>query len=125
MSSNTEDTIEPIEMAPPAPQPKRTESSSHLKVPRRGDEDLSTHREGGRPPCNNGSDHEPFGTREGEYKSEWVLTDLVKSLLRTVEEQKEEHANQLGTLTKTFSQQIETLKAQSLGNDGEDRDPVV
>jgi hypothetical protein len=41
-----------------------------------------------------------------------VLTDLVKSLLRAMEEQKEEHANQLETLTKTFTQQIEMLKAQ-------------
>lgn len=30
-----------------------------------------------------------------------VLTDLVKSLLKTMEERKEEHANQLETLTKT------------------------
>jgi hypothetical protein len=41
-----------------------------------------------------------------------VLTDLVKSLLKAMEEQKEEHAHQLETLTKTFTQQIETLKAQ-------------
>jgi hypothetical protein len=59
-----------------------------------------------------------------------MLTDLVKSLLRTMEEQKEqhanhletltktfakqkvEHANQLETLTKTFTQQIEALKAE-------------
>ncbi|EIC06671.1 hypothetical protein OR221_3247, partial [Microbacterium laevaniformans OR221] len=32
-----------------------------------------------------------------------VLTDLVKSLVRAMEEQKEEHANQLETLTKTFT----------------------
>ncbi|KAG4427632.1 hypothetical protein IFR05_016886, partial [Cadophora sp. M221] len=41
-----------------------------------------------------------------------VLTDLAKSLLSVMEEQKEEHANQLETLTKTFTEQIEMLKAQ-------------
>jgi len=41
-----------------------------------------------------------------------VLTDLVKSLMRVMEEQKEEHANQLETLTKTLTQQIEMLKTQ-------------
>ena len=41
-----------------------------------------------------------------------MLTDLVKLLLRTIEEQKEEHANQLEALMKTFTQQIEMLKAQ-------------
>ena len=38
--------------------------------------------------------------------------DLVKSLLKTVEEQKEQHANQLGTLTKTLTHQMETLKTE-------------
>jgi uncharacterized protein YicC (UPF0701 family) len=41
-----------------------------------------------------------------------ALTDLVKSLLRAMEEQKEDHGNQLETLMKIFTQQIETLKAQ-------------
>jgi hypothetical protein len=41
-----------------------------------------------------------------------VLTDLVKSLLRTVEEQKEEHVTQIKTLTRTFTEQIEALKAE-------------
>jgi hypothetical protein len=41
-----------------------------------------------------------------------VLTNLVKSLLRTVEEQKEEHVTQIKTLTRTFTKQIEALKAE-------------
>jgi hypothetical protein len=32
-----------------------------------------------------------------------VLTDFVKSLVRTIEEQKEKHEKQLETLTKTFT----------------------
>jgi hypothetical protein len=35
-----------------------------------------------------------------------VLTDLATSLLRAMEEQKREHANQIETLTRTFTQQI-------------------
>jgi hypothetical protein len=41
-----------------------------------------------------------------------VLTDLVKSLLRTVEELKEEHVTHTKTLTRTFTEQIEALKAE-------------
>jgi hypothetical protein len=44
-----------------------------------------------------------------------ALTDIVKSLLRMIEKQKAEHAKfayQLETLTETFNQQIEMLKAQ-------------
>lgn len=41
-----------------------------------------------------------------------VLTDLVKSQGRIMEEQKEEHATQLDTFTKNFTQRIVTLKGQ-------------
>ena len=48
-----------------------------------------------------------------------VLTDLVKALVEAMEGQtsameelKKEHANQIKVLTRTFTQQIEMLKAQ-------------
>lgn len=44
-----------------------------------------------------------------------LLTDLVKSVLKTMEEQKEEHTDHLETLMMTFTQQIVTLKAQFTG----------
>lgn len=48
-----------------------------------------------------------------------MLTDLAKSLLKTMEGQtsamdelKKEHANQMEAMTRTFTEQIETLKAE-------------
>ncbi len=40
-----------------------------------------------------------------------VLTDLVQSLLRAIEEQKKEHVTQ----TEVLTQQIEALKAEVTG----------
>jgi hypothetical protein len=41
-----------------------------------------------------------------------MLTQLVTSLLKAIEEQKQEHAGQMETLTKTFTRQINVLKAE-------------
>jgi hypothetical protein len=41
-----------------------------------------------------------------------VLTNLVKLLLRIIEEQKEEYIMQIKSLTRTFTKQIEALKAE-------------
>ena len=113
-SSDVEDTIEVIE-APAAPQAKRPEVSSHLKERIVATKVKALTAKAGERPATiaatlNHSTHEKaMSTANAQIK---VLTDLVKSLLRAMEEQKEEHANQLETLTKTFTQQIEMLKAQ-------------
>jgi hypothetical protein len=113
-SSDVEDTIEVIE-APAAPQAKRPEVSSHLKERIVATKVKALTAKAGERPATiaatlNHSTHEKaMSTANAQIK---VLTDLVKSLLRAMEEQKEEHAYQLETLTKTFTQQIEMLKAQ-------------
>lgn len=113
-SSDVEDTIEVIE-APAAPQAKRSEVSSHLKERIVATKVKALTAKAGERPATmaatlNHSTHEKaMSTANAQVK---VLTDLVKSLLRVMEEQKEEHANQLETLTKTFTEQIEMLKAQ-------------
>ncbi|PMD33650.1 hypothetical protein L207DRAFT_517696 [Hyaloscypha variabilis F] len=113
-SSDIEDTIKVIEV-PAAPQAKRPEVSSHLKERIVATKVKALTTKAGERPATiaatpNHSTHEKAtSTANAQVK---VLTDLVKSLLRAMEEQKEEHANQLKTLTKTFTQQIEMLKAQ-------------
>jgi ABC-type Zn uptake system ZnuABC Zn-binding protein ZnuA len=118
VSSDREDTIEVIEKAPAAPRSKRTEISSHPKERIVATKVKALTAKAGERPTTmaatpNHSAHEKaMPTANTQIK---VLTDLVKSLLRTMEEQKEEHAYQLEALTKTFTQQIETLKAQVTG----------
>ena len=118
MSSDIEDTIEVVEMAPAAPKSKRTEISLHLKERVVATKVKAlTAKAGERPAAmaatSNQLAHEKANASASAQIK--VLTDLVKSLLKTMEEQKEEHANQLEMLTKTFTQQIETLKAQVTG----------
>ena len=111
----TEDTIETVETPPAAPQPKRTAIDAHPtdRIVATRLRALST-KAGERPAPtaaapSQGAAEKATPTTNMQIK---VLTDLVKSLLKAMEEQKEEHANQIKTLTKTFTQQIETLKAQ-------------
>jgi hypothetical protein len=115
VSSDREDTIEVIEEAPVAPRSERTEISSHPKERVVATEVKAlTAKVGERPALMTATPnqlaHEKANASANTQMK--VLTDLVKLLVRTIEEQKEEHANQLEMLTKTFTQQIETLKAQ-------------
>lgn len=111
----TEDTIEVVETAPAAPQPKRTEISSHLKdrvvatkirafSAKAGERPATT-----APAPNHLANEKATAAANVQIK---MFTDLTKSLLRAMEEQKEEHANQIETLMKTFTEQIESLKAE-------------
>lgn len=55
-----------------------------------------------------------------------TLIDLITSLLKAMEEQQQAHAKQIEeqklTLTKIFTQEVDTLKAE---NDGNDSDTTV
>lgn len=111
----TEDTIEMVETPPAAPQPKRTDINAHPRdrivatrlraLSAKAGEHLAPTAAA----LSQGAAKKTTSTTNMQIK---VLTDLVKSLLKAMEEQKEEHANQIETLTKTFTQQIETVKAQ-------------
>ena len=99
------------EIAPAAPQPKRTEIRAHPKdrVVATKIRVLS---------AKTGECQTTTGAIPGQWATEKatgtgtvqmkVLTDLVKSLMKAMEEQKQAHANQIETLVA----QIETLKTQ-------------
>ncbi len=113
-SSDVEDTVEVIE-APAAPQAKRLEASSHLKERIVATKVKAlTAKAGERSAAMTATPNHPAHEKAVPSANTQIkaLTDLVKSLLRTMEEQKEEHTNQLEALTKTFTQQIDMLKAQ-------------
>lgn len=114
MSSDAEDTIEVIETASAAPQSKRPEISSHFRERIVATKVKALTAKAGERPAttaailNQGS-HEKTISATTQLK---MLTQLVTSLLKAMEEQKQEHADQMETLTKTFTQQIDTLKAE-------------
>jgi hypothetical protein len=112
-----EDTIEVIKTAPTAPQPKRVEISSHLKehivatkvkalVAKAGRHAATTTT------ASNKMVQEKANGNANANVQIKLLTDLVMSLLRTVQDQKEEQMNQHEALTKSFMQQIEMLTGQ-------------
>ena len=115
VSSDTEDTIEVIEESPAARQAKRTVISSHPK-----EQIVATKvkalvaKAGERPATVAATPNQPVHEKTNASANTQIkaLTDLVKSLLRTVEEQKEEHVTQIKTLMRTFTEQIEALKAE-------------
>ena len=114
-SSDTEDMIEVIEEAPAAPQAKRTGISSHPKerIVATKVKALAA-KAGERPAAVAATPNQPVHEMSNISTNTQikVLTDLVKSLLRTIEEQKEEHVTQIKSLTRTFTEQIEALKAE-------------
>jgi hypothetical protein len=113
MPSRSEDTVEEIKSASAAPQSKRSEISSHLKEQFVATELRALIAKAGECPATIAATQNLL-VHEKENASMnaqiEVLTDLAKLLLRALEE-KEEHANQLETLTETFTQQIKTLQA--------------
>lgn len=115
VSSDIEDTIEVIEEPPAAPQSKRTEISSHFKERIVATKVKALTAKAGERPAtmaatSNHLAHEKANTSANAQIK--VLTDLVKSLLRAMEEQKEEHVTQIEALTRTFTQQMEALKEE-------------
>jgi hypothetical protein len=111
MSNEGEDTIEVIEVASTAPQAKQAEIRERIVATKvRALAAKSSERTTTMAATSNQGAHEKANA--GTNAQIKVLADLVKSLLRATEEQKVEHARQLEALTKTFTQQIETLKAQ-------------
>jgi hypothetical protein len=114
MSSDAEDTIEVIETAPAAPQSKRPEISSHFKERIVATKVKALAAKAGERPATtaaapNQGGHEKTISATAQLK---MLTQLVTSLLKAMEEQKQEHADQMETLTETFTRQINTLKAE-------------
>jgi hypothetical protein len=115
VSSDIEDTIEVMETAPGASQSRRPEISPHLRERVVATKVRALTAKAGERPATMAATPNQLAQEKSNASANTqikVLTDLVKSLLRTMEEQKAEHASQLETLTKTFTQQIEMLKAQ-------------
>ncbi|OAF56128.1 hypothetical protein VC83_07550 [Pseudogymnoascus destructans] len=114
MSSNSEDTIEVIETASAVLQSKRLEISSHFKERIVATKVKALAAKSGECPSTTAAapnqwGHEKAISATAQLK---MLTQLVTLLLKAMEEQKQEHAAQMQTLTKTFTQQIDALKAE-------------
>jgi Zinc knuckle len=113
-SSDTEDAIEVVDTIPAAPQPKRTEISTHLRgrITTTKVQALAAKADRSAAATSNYASQEK-GTTNAQIKA---LTDLVKSLIKAMEDQKQTHQNQIEalmeTMTKTVTQQIDTLKAE-------------
>ena len=124
-SSDTEDIIEVIDSVPAAPQTKRTEVNGHLRdrIVATKVRALATKAERPAAAVTTHSSHEKGTNTSVQIKT---LTDLVKSLVKAMEDQKQTHQNQIETLTemhenqietitKTVTQQIDTLKEEMAG----------
>ena len=115
VASDTEDTIEVIEEAPMPLQTRRTGIGAHPK-----EQSVATKvkalaaKAGERPATAAATPNQPVHEKANASANMQikVLTDLVKSLLKAMEEQKKEHVTQIETITRTFTKQIETLKAE-------------
>jgi hypothetical protein len=107
----TEDTIEVDVVAPTAPQPKRTETSAFLKDRVVATKIRALSAKTGERSTTTGATLSQWATEKtpttgnGQIK---VLTDLVRSLVKAMEEQKQTHADQIENLVE----QIATLKTQ-------------
>lgn len=102
------DTIEVTEEGPAAPLSKRVEVSSHLKDRIVATKIRALAAKAERPVAatTNPSSQEKGGNTNAQIKT---LTDLVKSLMKAMEDQKQTHQNQIVALTKTHQNQIEAL----------------
>lgn len=97
-----EDTIELMETVPDAPQSKRTETTSHLKyrivaTKARAIAAKTGQRSTTAAPLNQWAAEKATTTTNMQIK---VLTDLVKSLLKAMEEQKLEQAKQIASMAE-------------------------
>jgi hypothetical protein len=120
-SSDTEDAIEVMDTSPAAPQAKHTEISTHLRdriattkvraLAARADRSAAT--------TSNYAPQEK-GSTNAQIKA---LTNLIKTLIKGMEDQKQTHRtqmealmgmheNQIGTTTKVVTQQIDTITEQ-------------
>jgi hypothetical protein len=116
-SIEKEDTIEVIETASMESQPKQVKISAHLKehivatkvkaLTAKAAEGNATTKM-----TSNKTVQEKASANANVNAQIKLLADLVVSLLRKMEDPKEEQANQLETLTKTSTQQIEMLTGQ-------------
>jgi hypothetical protein len=111
-SSDTEDVIEVIDSVPAAPQTKRTEVNAHLrdrivaaKVPA-----LAAKAERPAAAATTHSSQEKGTNTSVQIKTLTdLVTDLVKSLAKAMENQKQTHQNQIEALIKMHENQIEAI----------------
>jgi DNA anti-recombination protein RmuC len=121
-SSDTEQIIEVIDSVPAAPQTKRTEVNAHLRhrIVATKVRALATKAERPAAAATTHSSQDKGTNTSVQIK---ILTDLVKSLAKAMEDQKQihqnqiealikMHENQIETITKTVTQQIDTLKGE-------------
>jgi hypothetical protein len=124
-SSDTEDIIEVVDSVPAAPQTKRTEVNGHLRdrIVATKVRALAAKAERPAAAATNHSSQEKGTNNSAQIKT---LTDLVKSLVKAMEDQEQKHqnqidaltsmhANQIETITTTVTQQIDTLKEEMAG----------
>lgn len=109
-SSDTEDAIEVVDTIPAAPQPKRTEISAHLRgrITATKVQALAAKVDRSAATTSNHASQEK-GTTNAQIKA---LTDLVKSLIKAIEDQNVLHQNQIEVLSETLTQQINALKTE-------------
>jgi hypothetical protein len=135
-SSDTEEIIEVIDSAPSAPQTKRTEMSAHLRDRIVATKVRAMAAKAERPAAatTTHSSQEKSMNTNVQIR---ILRDLVKSLAKAIEDQKQTHQNQtealinkhesqiealtkmhenqIETITKTVTRQIDTLKEEMAG----------
>ena len=104
-SSDTEGTIEVIESVPAAPQIRRTEINGHLR------ERIVATKVRALAAKAAGATTNHSSQEKGTHASTQIktLTDLVNVLSKVVEEQKEIHQKQIGTLTRMHQNQVDAL----------------
>lgn len=98
-----------IIVASSAPQSNRTTISTHLKREIAAAKSHAPTAKTTERPAKSTGDPSQLATEKANASATMqikVLTDLATSLLRAMEEQKRERANQIETLTRTFTQQI-------------------
>ena len=107
-SSDTEDVIEVIDSVPAAPQTKRTEVNDHLRnrIVAAKVRALTAKAERPVAAATTHSSQEKGTNTSAQIKT---LTDLVKSLVKAMEDQEQKHQNQIEVLTRIHENQIETI----------------
>ena len=107
-SSDTEDIIEVVDSVPAAPQTKRTEVNGHLRdrIVATKVRALAAKAERPAAAATNHSSQEKGTNTNVQIKT---LTDLVKSLVKAMEDQEQKHQNQIEALTRMHANQIETI----------------
>jgi hypothetical protein len=103
--SDTEEDSPTAATAPGAPRPNRTTMNPDNRNQIAPKMNLTLTAKAGERPTNGKAN-------TASNAQNLPLVDLVTSLVKTIEEQKETHTDQMKALTRTFTEQINTLRAE-------------